>query len=123
MTDALNGACIDADKTLAVIKKHVLETLGMRLAVVWEEQQSYSRMLHLSIAGGAEYQWMIPAPGEFHFFVHALMALHKNESGWWSAMVGWVRSPYDEQHDPPQHGGGFCCDAIVEKWDSVEKYN
>jgi hypothetical protein len=104
--DCLTGAYVDVDQTLSVIRKYVTETLGMRLAVVWGDQQSYSRMLHLSIAGGADFQWMIPAPGEFHFLVHALMALHKKESGWWAALVGWVCSPYDEQSAPPQHGGG-----------------
>ena len=121
--DCLTGAYVDVDETLSVIRKYVTETLGMRLAVVWGDQQSYSRMLHLSIAGGADFQWMIPAPGEFHFLVHALMALHKKESGWWAALVGWACSPYDEQSAPPKNGGGFCCGAIDEKWDSVEKYN
>jgi hypothetical protein len=120
--DCLTGAYEDVDETLAVIKKYVLQTLGMRLAVVWGDQQSYSRMVHLAIAGGVEYAWMIPAPGEFHFTVHALMALHKKESGWWSALIEWVCLPYDEEAKPPQLGGGFCC-SIAEKWDSVEKYN
>ena len=54
--DCLTGAYVDVDQTLSVIKKYVLETLGMRLAVVWGDQQSYSRMLHLSIAGGTDFQ-------------------------------------------------------------------
>ena len=104
--DCLTGAYEDVDETLAVIKKYVLQTLGMRLAVVWGDQQSYSRMVHLAIAGEAEYAWMIPAPGEFHFTVHALMAIHKKESGWWSALIEWVCLPYDEEAKPPQLGGG-----------------
>ena len=37
--------------------------------------------------------------------------------------VKYSFTPIDIVQRPPQLGGGFCCDAIAEKWDSVEKYN
>ena len=56
-----------------------------------------------------KYDWVVPFPGEFHFVVHLLMAIHIL---WYTQLVGYVLLH-----------SGVSTESIVEKWDSVEKYN
>jgi hypothetical protein len=119
--DVLTGAYDDVLKTLNTIQQYVISELGMKLAFVWGDQQSYSRMVSLTISGEKAFQWLVPCPGEFHFIVHALMAVHHQDSGWWAWFLGWVTK--EAADDDELSGGGFMSDQIGDKWDSVEKYN
>jgi hypothetical protein len=92
----------------------VKTTLGLQLCFVVGDQQSYSRMIFLKRKEPDFLDWVIPLPDDFHFIVHALMAIHQL---WWFALVRWVVMDV-----------GVCmktCGAgeKPEKWSSVEKYN
>lgn len=99
----------DVSKALDAIKEYMVNTQQIGRIIVVGDQQTFSRMVWLKRYQPDHYAWCIPFPGEFHFVVHVLMAIHLL---WWTQLVGYV----------VQHAG-VCQQSIDEKWDSVEKYN
>jgi hypothetical protein len=110
--DVLTGAYDDVKDTLSEIKKHLVDRCGFQFVFLHGDQQSYSRMTHLMFSKGAEYNWLVPLPGEWHFVVHALISIHNPKSGWWHHFTNWF--PRVARLSP---------DAIDRDWTSVEKYN
>ena len=56
------------------------------------DQQTYSRMVWLKIYHPSRYAWLLPLPGEFHFTVHVLMALHQL----WDVALVHYAVPFNE---------------------------
>ena len=57
-----------------------IDQLGLKAAeivMVVGDQQTYERMRTLKLHHPLQYSWLVILPGEFHFCMHALMALHK----------------------------------------------
>ena len=68
----------DIDHMVQVIDNyyfHAMLPASMVLAV--GDQQSYHRLFWQKKYHQKRYNWLLPLPGEFHFTVHALMAIHK----------------------------------------------
>jgi len=99
----------DVSKALDRIKGYMVDTLGIQRVIVIGDQQTFSRMVWLKRFQPKQYDWVVPFPGEFHFVVHLLMAIHIL---WYTQLVGYVLLH-----------SGVSTESIVEKWDSVEKYN
>ena len=95
----------DIDTTATEIKNAILS--GTEMILIVGDQQTYERLFHLKVKRGISYQWCLPLPGEWHFTVHALMALH---SLWYQPLAeGFVAHLHWEN-------------SIVALWTSVEKY-
>ena len=50
---------------------------GSEMILIVGDQQLYIRLLWQKIYNPDRWTWMLPLPGEWHFSVHVLMALHK----------------------------------------------
>jgi len=99
----------DNQAALSRLNGHVLGA-GRSLAFVYGDQQTYSRMVWLKRKEPVGNEWFIPLPGDFHFTIHLLMAIHRL---WWPTLIKWLVTDV-----------GFCAKSCnEEKWDSVEKYN
>ena len=99
----------DVRKVLFVIIQLMVVTLGISYVFVIGDQQSYSRVVWLLRSEPENFRQIIPFPGDFHFAVHALMAIHIL---WWKYLVEdllW-RSQFDVS-------------SIHETWDRVDLYN
>ena len=83
--------------------------LGIWCHVVIGDQQSYSRMVWLMRREPQSFSSLVPFPGDFHFVVHMLMAIHIL---WWKPLISWL-----------VHETGFCVESTTEDWSSVELYN
>lgn len=87
------------------------ETHGYKFTFVVGDQQSYSRMAWLKRQEAADFGWLIPLPGEFHFAVHLLMAVH----------IVWRDALVDKLITMSGVAQKTC--GTPGKWDSVEKYD
>jgi hypothetical protein len=94
--DAGTAAYKDVDRFLTAVRMMFLFLIGLpqcawraaaSVVLVVGDQQTYSRMLWLKLYHPSKYDWVVPLPGEFHFTVHALMAIHKL---WWRSLIRWV---------------------------------
>ena len=50
---------------------------GSEMILIVGDQQLHIRLLWQKIYNPDRWNWMLPLPGEWHFSVHVLMALHK----------------------------------------------
>ena len=118
ITDTGTAAYKDVDKFLTKVRLLWLWCMGLpksltrrvagaSIVLVVGDHQTWSRMLWLKLYHPQRYQWLLMLPGEFHFTVHALMALHIL---WWHALGAWVVLKLD------------CSKTIKRDWTSVEKY-
>lgn len=69
-------------KATGLIKK-----LGRKVAFGYGDQQSFNRMTHLKRNEGTGLDMILPLGGDFHYLIHALMAIHKL---WWVPLISWV---------------------------------
>lgn len=72
----------DIYKSLNAIKHAILPYTEMVLLV--GDQQTYERLFHLKSKRNASHRWLVPLPGEWHYVVHALMAIH---ALWWTPFI------------------------------------
>jgi hypothetical protein len=115
--DAGTAAYKDVDKFLFAVRSMYLFLVGMAsvprkmasaaVVMVVGDQQTFSRMLWLKLYHPARYARLLPLPGEFHFTVHCLEAIHKL---WWPSLTCWVVHKFD------------CHKTIRQEWTSVEQY-
>ena len=99
----------DVRKGLAAIVSLLCVTMCVSWILVVGDQQSYSRMVWLIRHESPTYDAIIPLPGDFHFAVHLLMAIHML---WWDHLVSFVIRK-----------SGFGLQTIHEHWDQVSLYN
>ena len=66
----------DIDVFLRHVFNMHINGMGHKWAMVVGGQQSYSRMVWSKYHNPGELKYLIPLPGEFHFCVHCLMAIH-----------------------------------------------
>mmetsp|Transcript_2311 Transcript_2311/g.6905 ORF Transcript_2311/g.6905 Transcript_2311/m.6905 type:complete len:527 (+) Transcript_2311:59-1639(+) len=100
----------DNQRVLNHIQQYMCATLGMKLIIVVGDQQSFSRMVGLKRQFPLDNMKIVPFPGEFHFAVHLLMAVH----------ILCREALVDRLIELT----GICRRTCSEsKWDSVEKYN
>jgi hypothetical protein len=71
----------------------------------------------LKAANPFKYQWVLLLPGEFHFTVHVLMAVHRL---WYKKLVAHLLKP-EAGNSTPRHGVDD--KTIKRKWTSVEQYD
>ena len=92
-------------------EKHSLyhAPLGTWCHLVIGDQQSFSRMVWLMRKEPQSFSSLVPFPGDFHFAVHMLMAIHVL---WWKPLISWLVINSD-----------ICAESTTEDWSSVELYN
>jgi len=88
-----------------------MQNRGHKAMVVIGDQRSYSRMIHMKRMEPSKYSWVIPFPGEFHYAVHLLMALH----------ILFRAALIDRLIDVSGVARKTC--GTEGMWSSVEKYN
>ena len=76
MMDAATASYDDVDPFLNIMIATMCAIENFKLVMVVGDGQSYSRMVWLKINRPDIFKWLIPLPGEFHFIVHVLMAIH-----------------------------------------------
>mmetsp|Transcript_23277 Transcript_23277/g.72903 ORF Transcript_23277/g.72903 Transcript_23277/m.72903 type:complete len:325 (-) Transcript_23277:908-1882(-) len=101
--DASTGKNIDIELLLARIFAHID---GIQLVVVFGDQQTWSRLIRLKLDDPNRYKRMIPIGGDFHFLVHAMMALH--------FLI------FDRFTRPFLETCGFCMDTLVQDCSDVK---
>jgi hypothetical protein len=104
----------DVEKVLAAIQ---LALGGFVLIAVCGDGLSYDRVYRLKAANPFKYQWVLLLPGEFHFTVHVLMAVHRL---WYKKLVAHLLKP-EAGNSTPRHGVDD--KTIKRKWTSVEQYD
>jgi hypothetical protein len=90
--DAGTAAAREVAKFLATVSRKFIhlshiDQLGLKAAeivMVVGDQQTFERMRTLKLHHPHKYSWLVILPGEFHFCMHCLMALHKL----WFAVFG-----------------------------------
>ena len=70
------AAYSDVDTFMSTVWSKHIDKLGYKWAMVVGDQQSYSRMVWSKHHDPQRIIFLIPLPGEFHFVVHLLMAIH-----------------------------------------------
>lgn len=108
-TDNGTAGYSDVRKVLAAIKDLVVVGLGVAVAFVVGDQQSFSRMVWLLRKEHESYGFIIPLYGDFHFAVHLLQAIH---SLWWGKLIEQLLGR-----------SGFQIQSIEKDWKGVELYN
>ncbi len=86
-TRAGTAAYDDNEQALTQIMNIMVHALKFKCVFVVGDQQSFIRMVSLIRGNPKLYKWLIPLPGEFHFEVHALMAVHRL---CWKCLVRWI---------------------------------
>ena len=124
LLDAGTAAYADVDKWLVAVRNLFCFLVGITvgcvagdeqewtpsaadLVLVVGDQQTWSRMLWLKLMHPERYSWMLPLPGEFHFTVHLLMAIHIL---WWHTIIFFAVNSLDSHK------------TIKQGWTSVEQY-
>ena len=104
------AAYADVDRVLKVIFNFYVVTCVMPAAIVLlvGDQQSYNRMIWQKKLSRKVNDWYVPLPGEFHFVVHALMAIHRL---WFVALSSWANDALGWHK------------TIKEEWTSVEEWH
>ena len=104
--DAGTASYSDVTRVLAAIKQHFVYPLAAAVPAVKRAKrkassgarataraamvmcvgywQSYSRVVHLKCEFPARYNWIIPLPGDLHFTMHIVDAMH---CLWWASLV------------------------------------
>ena len=109
-TRAGTAAYDDNEQALTQIMNIMVHTLKFKCVFVVGDQQSFIRMVSLIRGNPKLYKWLIPLPGEFHFEVHALMAVHRL---CWKCLVRWIVQVAE-----------ICPKSCnVENWGEVAHYN
>lgn len=98
----------DVRRFLDAEARVVRTSLEIPISFIYGDQQTFSRMVWLKRMEPG-HDSCIPLPGDFHFVVHMLMAIHIL---WWPVLIYWLIC-----HT------GICQDSLQEKWSSVELYN
>ena len=104
------AAYADVDLVLKVIFNFYFITCVMPAAIVLlvGDQQSYNRMIWQKKLSPKLNDWYVPLPGEFHFVVHVLMAIHRL---WFVALSSWANDALGWHK------------TIKEDWTSVEEWH
>ena len=99
----------DIDTSATHISNQMLA--GKEMIMVVGDQQLFIRLLWCKIYDALKWQWMLPLPGEWHFLVHVLMAIHKL---WYAPVVAKLVA---------DHPWGLEFQKTIKaKWTSVELY-
>ena len=108
--DVGTAAYADVDQVLKVIFGFYFIQCSMAASIVLlvGDQQSYNRLLWQKKLAPDENDWYVPLPGEFHFVVHVLMAIHRL---WFVALSSWARDALGWDK------------TIKEEWTSVEEWH
>ena len=110
--NCLTAAAEDIKTTLTQIDKHRTQ-LGLSMAIVHGDQQTYKRMLSLMIADSRVASWLLPKPGEWHFTAHFAETMLKKPLGLWSHFLGWfTRQP-----------SRFCSETVEEDGFQIKKFD
>ena len=59
------------------IQNFMMNVMGLRVCFIVGDQQSFIRMVHLIRRDASRWGWIVPLPGDFHFEIHWLMAIHR----------------------------------------------
>lgn len=103
--DVNTAAYQDIDTSMQFISDRKLR--GSEMILVVGDQQLYIRLLWQKIYHPDKWTWLLPLPGEWHFLVHVLMAVHKL---WYRPLVERLVNEL-----------GFS-KTIKDTWTSVEVY-
>ena len=113
--DCLTAAADDIAETLLYIDRH-RQALGLSMAIVHGDQQTYKRMLTLMIDDSSVAKWLLPKPGEWHFTAHFAEAMFHPKLGLWSHFIGW----FTRQEDS---GLKFCTETVLEGGFQIKKFD
>ena len=107
--DVGTAAFADIDLVTQIVYTYYFHTMSpASMVLMVGDQQTYERLFWQKKYHQQRYDWLLPLPGEFHFVVHTLMAIHKL----------WYRSL--SQH--VIHGLGWH-KTVKEEWTSVEEWH
>ena len=76
MMDVSTAAYDDVDPFLNFMYTLMCSIQSFLIILVVGDGQSYTRMVWLKKFRPHHFKWMVPLPGEFHFVVHVLQAVH-----------------------------------------------
>ena len=113
--DCLTAAADDIAETLLYIDRH-RQALGLSMAIVHGDQQTYKRMLTLMIDDSSVAKWLLPKPGEWHFTAHFAEAMFHPKLGLWSHFIGWFTRQGDS-------GLEFCTETVSEGGFQIKKFD
>jgi hypothetical protein len=81
---------------------------GLEHVFACGDQQTFIRIVFSKRFSPVQYSMITPCPGEWHFCVHVLMAIHLLH---WKPFLSWFNTR------------GFCQKTVIYKWDSVVRYD
>ena len=100
---------VDIDHMVSVIHTLFFHTmLPASMVLTVGDQQTYHRLFWKKKYQESRFNWLLPLPGEFHFTVHTLMAIH---TLWYRSLAQWVIQELGWEKTVP------------EKWTSVEEWH
>ena len=83
------AAYSEVEEVLAAIASQHIDgpSNTYKVMFVVGDQQSYDRMSSLIRENPLFYNWIIPIPGDFHFYAHSIDAFNKL---WYNELIGWA---------------------------------
>jgi hypothetical protein len=97
----------DISEIVSTIELKCITQQQHKVVILAGDYQTFKGIICFKQQHRETTKWLAPVPGEWHWWVHALMAIHQV---WFDVL--FVRLIDD----------GFCSHTVIEKWDSVEKF-
>ena len=91
-----------------VYNKCIIE-LHFKVVLLAGDFQTFKGLVMFKKRHPETTRWLCPVPGDFHWWVHSVMAIHEI---WWDVI-------FMRLHDEDEFG----LNTVIEKWDSVEKFD
>lgn len=109
LLDCGTAKSYDISLILSTIQENLVRKEGKSFVLVAGDFQTYGLMVRFKKENKEHAEWLVPVPGEWHAWVHALMAIHEK---WYIVVLQKI-----------VEDDSFCNGTVAEKWDSVEKFN
>ena len=99
----------DIATIIATVHKKCVVEQGFKVVLLVGDFQTFGHMVRWNKMNKTGNSWMCPVPGEWHWWVHSLMAINQE---WWDTNFSRLNAQ-----------GEFCEKGVEQKWDGVEKFN
>jgi hypothetical protein len=98
----------DIAEIVSTIEEKCINEMGHKVVILAGDYQTFKNIICLKQQHRETTKWLCPVPGEWHWWVHALMAIHQT---WFDVLfVHLIETD------------GFCSHTVINRWDSVEKF-
>ena len=107
--DCGTASIADIRTIVGVVEDECINRHGCKVVILMGDFQTFKNLVRFKLQHPETTRWLCPVPGEWHWWVHSLMAIHKS----------WFPVLFENINDV----GDLCYISVNEVWSNVEKLN